>query len=53
MAGVDSGARLTNALVIFMTLLRVQARSAPNGELPDDLYIGFVDSLLVLSLIHI
>jgi diguanylate cyclase (GGDEF)-like protein len=30
-----------------MTLLRVQANSAPGGELPDDLYIGFVDSLLV------
>jgi diguanylate cyclase (GGDEF)-like protein len=30
-----------------MTHLRVHARSAPNSELPDDLYIGFVDNLLV------
>ncbi|THD47722.1 MAG: EAL domain-containing protein [Bradyrhizobium sp.] len=30
-----------------MTLSRVHAKSAPSSELPDDLYIGFVDNLLV------
>ncbi len=47
MRAMDSGPQLTNTSVIFMASPRIPAVSSLGDELPDELYIGFVDDLLV------
>ena len=49
MGGGDSALAVANLPVTVMTPTRNHADSVPGDELPEHLYIGFVDSLLIDS----